>query len=140
MIQKSGSGAIVKSLLLNAATITERLDNSLGAIHGICFNEYMVLLSLTNGENQMLRQIDLAKALSTSGFKLARLLKPMEKTGLVFKDINESDIRMSLIKITAAGEELFNNACVIVDTQAQIILKNLDKENQDKLLSLSRMI
>lgn len=140
MKQQSDFGAIIKSLWLNTAIITRRLDNSLGAFHGIGFTEYMILLSLIKTPNYTLRRIDIADALATSASSITRLLQPMEKTGLVANDINERDTRMSLVKITEAGEELFNNACATLDEQSRILLKNLDNENVDKLLSVLRLI
>ncbi|AEF03202.1 MarR family winged helix-turn-helix transcriptional regulator [Alteromonas naphthalenivorans] len=140
MKQHSDSGSITKNLWLNTAIMTKRLDNSLGDIHGIGSTEYMVLFTLIKAPSHTLRRVDIADALARSVSGITRLLQPMEKNGLVTKDSNERGAKVSLIKLTAAGEELFNNACVTFDAQSQTMLKNLDKENADKLLNLLRMI
>lgn len=140
MKQQLEFGAVTKSLWLNAAIITRRLDNSLGEIHGIGLTEYMILFNLIESPNYTLRRIDLAKALARPASEITRLLQPMAKTGLVVKDMHETDVRMSQVRITAAGQELFNNASATFDAQSRTILENLDNPNAARLLSLLRMI
>ena len=48
------------------------------------------------------------------------MLMPMEKIGLVKKEINA---RVSLVKIPPAGEEIFENASVTLDNKPERILK-----------------
>jgi len=136
MKSESKYGAITKSLWLNTAIISKHLDNSLGAIHGIGLTEYMVLLNLMKAPNQALRRIDIAEALARTASGITRMLMPMEKIGLVVKEINERDARVSLVKITSAGEELFKNASVTLDAKSESLLKNIDSKSADKFLTL----
>ncbi|MEQ9463567.1 MAG: MarR family transcriptional regulator [Haliea sp.] len=140
MESKSKYGAISKSLWLNSAIISKHLDNSLGAIHGIGLTEYMVLLNLMKAPNHALRRIDIAEALARTASGITRMLMPMEKIGLVTKETNERDARVSLVKITAAGEELFRNASVTLDAKSESLLKNIDNKSADKLLVLLQAI
>jgi DNA-binding MarR family transcriptional regulator len=133
-------GAISKSLWLKSAVISKHLDNSLGAIHGIGLAEYMVLLNLVKAPNHALRRIDIAEALARTASGITRMLMPMEKIGLVSKETNERDARVSLVKITPAGEELFRNATVTLDAKSQSLLRNIDRESADKLLALLQSI
>tara|TARA_R100000005_G_scaffold89631_1_gene60329 strand:- start:34834 stop:35256 length:423 start_codon:yes stop_codon:yes gene_type:complete len=133
-------GAISKSLWLKSAVISKHLDNSLGAIHGIGLAEYMVLLNLMKAPNHALRRIDIAEALARTASGITRMLMPMEKIGLVSKETNERDARVSLVKITPAGEELFRNATVTLDAKSQSLLRNIDRESADKLLALLQSI
>lgn len=133
-------GAISKSLWLKSAVISKHLDNSLGAIHGIGLAEYMVLLNLMKAPNHALRRIDIAEALARTASGITRMLMPMEKIGLVSKETNARDARVSLVKITPAGEDLFRNATVTLDAKSQSLLRNIDSESADKMLALLQSI
>ena len=133
-------GAISKSLWLKSAVISKHLDNSLGAIHGIGLAEYMVLLNLMKAPNHALRRIDIAEALARTASGITRMLMPMEKIGLVSKETNTRDARVSLVKITPAGEDLLRNATVTLDAKSQSLLRNIDSESADKMLALLQSI
>ncbi|MBM70419.1 MAG: MarR family transcriptional regulator [Haliea sp.] len=133
-------GAISKSLWLKSAVISKHLDNSLGAIHGIGLAEYMVLLNLMKAPNHALRRIDIAESLARTASGITRMLMPMEKIGLVSKETNARDARVSLVKITPAGEELFRNATVTLDAKSQSLLRNIDSESADTMLALLHSI
>lgn len=133
-------GAISKSLWLNSAIISKHLDNSLSAVHGLGLTEYMVLHSLMSAPKQALRRIDIAESLARTASGITRILMPMEKIGLVAKDVNERDARVSLVKITPTGQELFKNATTTLNTKSEVLLKNLDDKGADKLLALLQSI
>ncbi|MBB6523828.1 MarR family winged helix-turn-helix transcriptional regulator [Pseudoteredinibacter isoporae] len=136
MSEESKYGAIAKSLWLNTAIISKHLDSSLGAVHGIGLSEYMVLLNLAEAPNQSLRRVDIAEALARTASGITRMLMPMEKIGLVKKELNKRDARVSLVKITPAGEELLKNASVTLDAKAETLLRNLDAKKADRFLDL----
>ncbi|GAA6153540.1 hypothetical protein NBRC116587_29610 [Pseudoteredinibacter isoporae] len=125
---------------MNTAIISKQLDNSLGAIHGIGLTEYMVLLNLMQAPNRALRRIDIAEALARTASGITRMLMPMEKIGLVTKEANERDARVSLVKITPAGEELFKEASTTLDAKSETLLKNIDSTDADSFLDLLRRI
>lgn len=140
MPNESTYAAITKSLWLNSAIITKQLDNSLGAIHGIGLTEYMVLLHLVGAPNKALRRIDLAEALARTASGITRMLMPMEKIGLIEKEVSVRDARVSLVKLTAAGEEVFNHASVTLESRSEALLKNIDVKKSATLLSLLEAI
>ena len=140
MDSNSKYGDITQSLLLKTAIISKHLDNSLGAIHGIGLTEYMVLLNLMDSPNRALRRIDIAEALARTASGVTRLLIPMEKIGLVSKEINERDARVSLVKITPAGQKLFKNASITLDKKSESLLKNIDKKTATTLLKILSQI
>ena len=132
----TNQSAIVRTLWTSTGVISKHLDNSLGAVHGIGLTEYMVLLSLSEAPNQSLRRIDIAEALSRTASGITRLLMPMEKIGLVEKQANERDARVSLVKLTSAGESLLKNATVTFEKKAETLLKNLTDKQTSSLLNL----
>ncbi|MCG8537960.1 MAG: winged helix DNA-binding protein, partial [Pseudomonadales bacterium] len=111
-----------------------------GAIHGIGLTEYMVLLHLMKAQNHALRRIDIADALARTASGVTRLLVPMERIGLVEKETNQRDARVSLVKITPAGEELFQNATLTVNEKSASILKNLAPKQAKTLLELLNLL
>ncbi|MBV1879100.1 MAG: MarR family transcriptional regulator [Pseudomonadales bacterium] len=133
-------GAIAKSLWLNSAVISKHLDHSLGVIHGIGLTEYMVLLNLMQAPHHALRRIDLAEALARTASGITRMLIPMEKIGLVEKATSERDARVSLVKITPAGEEIFGNASLTLEDKSASLLKGLDNGQVNTLLQLLNTI
>ena len=128
--------SIAKSLWINNAVISKHLDNTLGAIHGIGLAEYMVLLNLMKAPNQSLRRIDIAEALGRTASGITRMLMPMEKIGLVGKATNERDARVSLVKITPAGERIFSDASTTFDQKTESLLKNIDGRKAETFLAL----
>ena len=62
------------------------------------------------------------------------MLLPMEKIGLVKKEINPRDARVSLVKITESGEELFENASISLDEKSEQLLKRIDAKDLNHLL------
>jgi DNA-binding MarR family transcriptional regulator len=140
MKTESEFGAITKNLWFKTATISKHLDNSLGAIHGIGFTEYMVLHNLVKSPNHALRRVDIAEALARTASGVTRLLLPMEKIGLIEKETNDRDARVSLVKITASGEELYKNASVTLDSKSETLLKNIDHKKVSLFLDLLNAI
>jgi len=128
------------SLWLNSALISKKIDSSIATIHGIGLTEYMVLLSLFNAPNKMLRRIDLAELIGRTGSGITRMLIPMEKIGLVKKEVSSRDARASLVKITPVGEKIFNDATTTLNHKSGQLLKNLDKKKIDTFLLLLNSI
>jgi DNA-binding MarR family transcriptional regulator len=136
MNKETKFGKIARELWFKAAIVSKQLDNSLGAIHGIGLAEYMVLLNLMKAPNRSLRRIDLAEALARTGSGITRMLMPMEKIGLISKDTNARDARVSLVKITPAGEALFNDASATLETKSERLLSKMDDDEANQLLAL----
>ena len=89
--------------------IQKRLSGSL-SLHGISFTEYLLLRQLNQAPNKKLRRIDLAESVGLSASGVTRLLNPMEKIGLIDKEEVLRDARVSLVVLTAAGEQIFADA------------------------------
>ena len=126
----------IRRLWSGSAYVSRQLDNSLGAIHGIGLTEYMVLQHLANAPNNALRRIDLAHALGRTASGITRMLRPMEKIGLVEKDVSVRDARVSLVRLTASGERVYDESSATVNQQSQTLLKGLDSRKLDEFLSL----
>lgn len=132
---KNEYSAVIKSLWLKSTLINKHLNNSLGYVHGIGFSEYMVLNSLIESPNKTMTRIDLAESIGRTASGVTKMLQPMEKIGLIQKESGARDARVSLVKISKAGERLFKDATTSLEQNSMQILSNLNKKQTSEFLS-----
>ncbi|MEI7750122.1 MAG: MarR family winged helix-turn-helix transcriptional regulator [Candidatus Moraniibacteriota bacterium] len=84
-----------------AAVVNRRFDNGLG---GLGFTEFIILSHLSEAGSAGIRRIDLAEKVGLTASGITRLLLPMEKIGLVKKEVNKDDARSSLVMIASGGK------------------------------------
>jgi len=140
MNKESKYAAVAKSLWINNAYISKKIENSLGSIHGIGLTEYMVLYNLINAPNKVLRRIDLANLVGRTASGVTRMLMPTEKLGLINKVLSPRDARASLVKITPAGEQIFKDSSSTLNQKSEQLLDRIDKEQIDTFLNLLNLI
>jgi DNA-binding MarR family transcriptional regulator len=91
--------------ILNLAKIqsllTRRFDGGLG---GLGLSEFMILYHLSCAPEEKLRRIDLAGKVGLTASGVTRLLLPMEKIGLVNKEVNPNDARVSYVILAPGGK------------------------------------
>ncbi|WP_374463392.1 MarR family winged helix-turn-helix transcriptional regulator [Chryseobacterium sp.] len=87
------------------SVIARRFD-SLGA-HGLGLNDFVILYILNSSSQSKMRRIDLAEKTGLTASGVTRLLNPLEKIGLVTRETNERDARVSYVVITANGKKIF---------------------------------
>ena len=115
--------------------INRRVDSAL-SVHGISFTEFLVLMSLSQAPNMMLRRIELADSVGLTASGVTRLLSPMEKIGLIKKEENARDARVSLVKLTSAGKLLFKNAEKTINQVSEALVDALKENQKSKLLEV----
>ncbi|MDH5230100.1 MAG: MarR family transcriptional regulator [Gammaproteobacteria bacterium] len=115
--------------------INKRIDLHL-SIHGINYSEFMVMFHLSNAPDYCLRRIELADLTALTASGVTRLLVPMEKIGLVDKERNLRDARVSLVKLTRAGKTLFKHAASTLEQAAERQTQNLSEKDLKKLAQL----
>lgn len=115
--------------------IFKMMDRCL-SVHGISFSEYLVMYELSKMTNKSIRRIDLAENTGMSASGITRLLNPMEKLNIVEKEQNARDARVSLVKLTDAGFELFTNATQSVFQSTDIFLEALDEKDIELFLNI----
>ncbi|WP_202796955.1 MarR family winged helix-turn-helix transcriptional regulator [Pedosphaera parvula] len=86
------------------AIMARRFDGRLG--HGLGFNDFVILLALSQSANGRMRRIDLAECLGITASGVTRMLAPMEKIGLVKREANVHDARVSYVALAAGGKRL----------------------------------
>lgn len=81
--------------------IARRLDSGL---NGISLNEFIILYHLNQTNGDKMRRIDLAGKVGLTASGVTRLLLPMEKIGLVSRQANEHDARVSYVRLAPGGK------------------------------------
>ncbi|AKM78293.1 MAG: Transcriptional regulator, MarR family [Candidatus Wolfebacteria bacterium GW2011_GWE1_48_7] len=82
------------------AIMSRRFDRGLG---GLGLNEFIILLHLSQAPETKMRRIDLAERVGLTASGVTRILLPMEKIGLISKEVNEYDARVSLVMLAPGG-------------------------------------
>lgn len=123
---------LVMGLIQLHSKIQKRVGGSL-SIHGIGLTEYLVLGQLHAAPDHKMRRIDLAAQVGLSPSGITRLLNPMQKIGLVRKQSNPRDARVSLVVLSAAGKRVFQEAEVAFRHAASALLEPLGRDGHGAL-------
>ncbi len=123
--------ALSKNLWMAHTHISKHLDNALGSIHGIGLTEYMVLHALSEAPNKAMRRVDLAESIGRTASAITRMLMPLEKIGLIKKESNKRDARVSLVKLTATGDRLLSDASLTFEQKSEQLFKNISQKKLD---------
>ena len=134
------TSAVIKTLWLKSTLINKRLNNSLGYVHGIGFSEYMVLNSLFDSPNKTMTRIDLAQSIGRTASGVTKMLLPMEKIGLIQKEVGARDARVSLVKLSKAGERLFSDATTTLNQSSKKIQSNLNARQASEFLDCLNLL
>ena len=137
-IMTSSTKFIILNSLLNTKLI-KKIDSQLG-FHGISFSEYMIMYHLEKAPNNMLRRIDLAENVGLSASGVTRLLAPMEKNNIVEKQANPRDARVSLVKLSETGAQLFSESSITFEHSSKSLLSKLSATQSTKLLDLTQLL
>ncbi|MDN3694764.1 MarR family transcriptional regulator [Chryseobacterium tructae] len=108
------------------------------SMHGLGFNDFVILYILSQSSESKMRRIDLAEKIGVTASGITRLLNPLEKIGLVARETNERDARVSYVVITPNGKKIFEEAKVIAEHSTKDIIsskKNKALQTATELLS-----
>jgi len=89
------------------AIMSRRFDGRLG---GLGFNELIILFHLSQAADGKMRRVDLAEKVGLTASGITRLLLPMEKIGLVKRELNEHDGRVSFVRLAPGGKRKLSEA------------------------------
>lgn len=125
--------------LLQAADDFEaRLSGEFGAVHGLSVNEFFLLMHLEHATNQRLPRVELAKRMHVSASTVTRMVAPMEKTGLVAREVDGRDARFAYVVITATGQTRLSEARTTFAKQAGYLFE--DRWQEAELEQLSELL
>ena len=91
---------------------------------------------LNNAQEKKLSRIALADKVALTASGVTRVLLPMEKIGLVEKNINPRDARQSLVLLTENGQKIVQDAILTVEYTAETFFSLFNEEEISTLFSL----
>lgn len=113
-------------LFLNLAKIqavmTRRFD---GGLAGLGLNDFLILFHLENSRDGKMRRVDLADAMGLTASAITRLLAPMEKIGLVRREADPHDARVSYVSIGKGAKVKLKDAIENAEYISQKALENI---------------
>lgn len=139
MAQIKPAMELVMALSLLQSRLQRKIDQRLSA-HGISFTEFMVMYHLYHAPEMTMRRIDLAEQVGLTASGVTRMLIPMEKIKLVQRKANPRDARVSLTKLSKAGEQVFQDALVTFEESASWLMEGLEPEQVKEFLELARAV
>ncbi len=113
--------------------LMRKFDGSLG---GLGFNEFIILYSLAHAHEEKLRRIDLAGKLGLTASGITRILLPMEKVGLVKKEVNPYDARVSYVLLAPGGKRKLEEGLERAEFLVKEIVPNQKKERMSELCEI----
>jgi len=116
--------------------VNRRFDAQLSS-YGLGFNDFAILYHLSQAPHEKLRRIDLADKLGFTASGITRMLAPMEKTGLVSRESNERDARVSYVVLAPGGKRLLNES---IKTAEYAALDIFPKSKTKKIEKFSEIL
>lgn len=136
---KNKESELVMSVISLHGKIQKRIGGAL-SIHGLGLSEFLVLHELNIAPNQKMRRVDLAERVGLSPSGVTRLLNPMEKIGLINKEANPRDARVSLVALSTAGNRVVEEAQSSFEHVATDLFDSISAKKQAVLSELIRAV
>ncbi|MGJ1239453.1 MarR family winged helix-turn-helix transcriptional regulator [Sphingobacterium siyangense] len=95
------------------------------SLHGISLTDFMILHILSKAPGNRLKRIDLAENTGLTASGITRIISPMEKIGLVEKDSNERDARVSYVKLSTVGDKVYKEASITAEYISKKLLDGI---------------
>ncbi|MBV8148920.1 MAG: MarR family transcriptional regulator [Candidatus Eremiobacteraeota bacterium] len=107
------------------ASVVRRLEPRLAGHHGLSFSELRLLRAIAAARDRRLRPTDLAAELDVTASGVTRAILPLEKRGIVRRETDPSDARVSRVTLTTAGQTLLDHAATTAADAATRLLRRL---------------
>ena len=125
-------------LLQSAEQVRARLAGEFSSIHGISVNEFFFLMHLHSAPLHRLPRNELAKRLHVNASTVTRMAAPMEKIGLIDRQADERDARLSFVALTRAGRKKLTEAKATFSKQAGYVFQ--DRWSEKDIDDLSNLL
>jgi len=116
-----------------------RVDAQLGAVHGLGLSDFAALHHLAEAPGGRLRRVDLAQRLAVTPSGVTRLLGPLERRGIVARDVDGRDARATYAVLTRSGKALVKDATATVTAIAESILGSLGDRDRAAFAKLTTL-
>jgi DNA-binding MarR family transcriptional regulator len=124
-------------LVLNLAVVQSALSRKFdGKLGSLGLTEFLILFHLANAQGEKMRRIDLAESIGLTASGVTRLLAPMEKIGLVKREANAADARVSFVAIAKGGKIMLQDSLENASALARSTLASATDEEVEKASAL----
>ncbi|NHA04470.1 MarR family transcriptional regulator [Mucilaginibacter sp. HC2] len=123
--------------LAKAQTIVNRRFDAQLSGYGLGFNDFVILYHLSQAPHEKMRRVDLADKIGFTASGITRMLAPMEKIGLVSRESNERDARVSYVVLAPGGKRLLEES---VKTAEHVALDIFPKSKIKKIEKLPEIL
>ena len=113
------------------AKITAEFDRHL--LGGLSFNDLIILYHLSQAQNERMRRIDLADKVGLTPSGVTRILLPMEKLGMVKRESDKRDARISYVKLATGGKRLLTETIEEAEYISKELLPSTKLEKTDEI-------
>lgn len=125
-------------LIQTADLLSARLAGEFSAVHGLSVNEFFLLMHLDRASLNRLARVELARRMHVSASTVTRMASPMEKLGLVSRQVDERDARLAYVVLTDAGKRKLDEAKATFAKQADAAFE--DRWDTSELKQLSELL
>lgn len=133
----------VDHLVINLMSLQNKIQKRVGgalSVHGLGLSDYFVLNQLSLAPAQKMRRNELAEKVGLSPSGITRLLNPLEKIGLVEKEANPRDARVSLVALSDSGKRLYEEAKVSFSAASQGLFESFNATELSRLSGLVKAL
>lgn len=123
------NAALLTDLIRLQTLLHKHLTGSL-SVHGIGVSDFQLLQQLHKAPAHTMRRSDLAEAIGLSPSGVTRMLNPLQKIGLVEKQLNPRDARVSLVKLNETGKRIYCEALIAFEHSADRLLEPLAQQQR----------
>jgi DNA-binding MarR family transcriptional regulator len=129
-------------LILNRShnTLMRQLDSKLASLHGLSFNDYLILYALGTAPSGKLRRTDLAQAIGVTASGVTRSLLPLEKIHLIERLPDARDARVGYAALTPTGKQLLKHATISIQPIAAEATAALTSKQLEEAVYLLRKL
>ncbi|GEA10975.1 MarR family transcriptional regulator [Alteromonas sp. KUL49] len=131
----SNSMQLILTLVKTQGQVLKPLESAL-SYHGLSFTEWLVLHRLSQTSDFTLKRASLASSIGLTASGVTRLLAPMEKVGLVEKATKARDARVSLVRLTKAGQQTYTDATKSIEFGAEKVTNMMNEQQAEQCLGL----
>lgn len=114
------------------------LSGEFAAVHGISVNEFLLLLHLERSAANRLPRVDLARRMHVSASTITRMAAPMEKLGLVDREVDGRDARLVYVVATDAGRKKLTETLATFSKRAGYLFN--DRWDDEEIVQFAAML
>ena len=126
--------------LTQLQSVIQRKIGSALSVHGLSLSDYQVLHQLYLAPAHKMRRSDLAQLVGLTPSGITRLLNPLEKIGLVEKEANARDARVSLVALSGTGQQTYLDAKTAFNQASEGLFTPLNSAQQSSLSELIKRL